>query len=542
MKNETMKNVPGAWCIVPGARSLVLGVLCLVLGGGVASAETTMFKGQSITYSGSAMVSGDDTSARIITFTSGTGTLTLPGKGTADILVVGGGGGGGGGQTGSSCYGNGGNGGSVKVANGQAIPANTQLSITVGGEGTGGSTSSSTGSSGKQGSNSSFSGGSISIIATGGAGGSGRQSSTNAKDGTPATGTTSSISGTSTTYGIGGAKGKSQQSSWSATGGGNNTGNGGGGGGRYGGYNNYTAVAGAAGGSGVVIVKLTALELPETAVSVSAGGKISFNYTYSSGTYSTSYSVNPASGNGITASVVKGSQNTVATLTFTADPAAKGASQSFTLRAGSTDIAVFNVTVSDPLRLKTGASVNLGSTQSSAWTMIQSDASGVATVSSTQGGSYQSPTYTYTITAGNTPGVANCGAFHSAVGYFGHLVRVYDEHAQTVTLESEPETSVTVSNANGLLGDWVAHSANTGLATVALEGETTSTGSVTAKIKAEKYTGTQSAQTTVSVTNDDHVESITVVVSKKTKPTHTGDPLTLAIDADPTALDSPAAA
>ena len=69
-----------------------------------AQAGTTTFKGQTIRFTGTVNVTGEDSTYRLFTFTSGTGTIILPSDVTADILAVGGGGGGGGRRSGSKTY------------------------------------------------------------------------------------------------------------------------------------------------------------------------------------------------------------------------------------------------------------------------------------------------------------------------------------------------------------------------------------------------------------------------------------------------------
>ena len=128
--------------------------------------------------SASAVASGSDC---IITFSSGSGTWTVPNGITSIAIVVVGGGGGGGGDGGS-----GGGGGELRFNSTQSVTAGANATISIGGGGAGGSWSLGTGSS--PGSDTTISGAGLTYTAKGGTGGSGWTSTTGGAGGTGGTG------------------------------------------------------------------------------------------------------------------------------------------------------------------------------------------------------------------------------------------------------------------------------------------------------------------------------------------------------------------
>lgn len=244
-----------------------------------AQAGTTTFKGQTIRFTGTVNVTGEDSTYRLFTFTSGTGTIVLPSDVKADILAVGGGGGGGGGRrSGSNTYtytgGSGGGGGGVDERKGVSLSAQT-LSISVGDGGAGGSYSTSSNQAGSQGGESKVYNGSTNYAkADGGAGGAGGNASNDGQGASGQTGTdkrngkSSDVSGTLMTYGAGGQKTNNSNTTRSARTA--NTGNGGNGATKPGG-NNSQHYAGQGGDSGVVIVRITDIDEPKPVASLISG-------------------------------------------------------------------------------------------------------------------------------------------------------------------------------------------------------------------------------------------------------------------------------
>ena len=223
-----------------------------------AQAATTTLNGQTITYTGTASVTGSDTTYREIKWTSGTGTLVLPANAKADITVVGGGGSGAGGRYSSNkaSYGKGGNGGQVIILSGQDLTATT-YDIGVG---TGG-TAPNSDTVGNAGKDSSFIGGSVSKTALGGAGASDKRLSS------PAAG--SAGDGATGDYGKAGPASAAQaQQRYTPSAGAANTGSGGQGGGVTYANKAYSATGGGAGGSGVVIAKITYIDPPKPEVTL----------------------------------------------------------------------------------------------------------------------------------------------------------------------------------------------------------------------------------------------------------------------------------
>ena len=247
-----------------------------VSSGGGGGGSTTTFRGQTITYTGTADVSGDGTTTRVLTFKSGSGTIVVPNDATADIFVVGGGGSGAGGRYSSGAqYGNGGNGGQVFNSSDQTLTGEVEYKITVGA----GGDASGADAVGNAGKDSSFSGTGVSVTATGGA-----QQSTK-RQSSPSAG--SAGSGATGNYGKAGAAAAeyARNTEYTPSAGDPNTGSGGQGGGvTYPRGGSRAATGGGAGGSGVVIVTLKAIMEPEPK-SVAVQEDLTFTETVSSGYY-----------------------------------------------------------------------------------------------------------------------------------------------------------------------------------------------------------------------------------------------------------------
>lgn len=229
-------------------KSVLIGALVAFLGSS-AQAATTQYKGQTITYTGTASLvsGGSETTHRTIQFTSGNGTLVIPEgyQATASILVVGGGGAGMTGGGSPNRYGTSGTGGDVVQEKDISLPAGT-YSVTVGAGGT---------SQSAAGKNSTFGGvtGFDTRTGKGATAVSGRVSSRAAgADGANA-GTCDFAPNPSTKYGAGG----DQQPNTNGAGSNAQANIGKGGQGARG------SNAGGNGGSGVVIVRLTDLVKPE---------------------------------------------------------------------------------------------------------------------------------------------------------------------------------------------------------------------------------------------------------------------------------------